>query len=215
MGRPARHQDEIENTREGILHAAGRAFARQGFDTTTIQDIAKEAGYTAPSLYAYFTGKQEIIEALIAAIKGEFKAAFDAEIPTGLAFDGRLGLLFERLAKVAERWGQEASLLLLEFRRSGPAAIKTCQRRAARRDMDAKLLAWLETNVTSPKDLGGRAPEEIAFVLQSLITGSVLPVSRKGMTPHDRFALALQIFLHGIGGERKHMGVGVQVKRGS
>jgi AcrR family transcriptional regulator len=199
MGRRARHQDEIESVREGILHAAGRAFARQGFDATTIHDVAKEAGYTAPSLYAYFKGKQEIIEALITAIQGQFEAAFEAEIPAGLEFAERLGLLFGRLAEVVERW-PETRLLLIEFKRSGQAALRARQRRTARRNMDAKLTEWLKRNVTSPKELGGRAPDEIVFILQSLITGCVLPAIRKGSDPRERFALALHVFLHGIGG---------------
>jgi AcrR family transcriptional regulator len=200
MGRRARHQDEIESVREGILHAAGRAFARQGFDATTIHDVAKEAGYTAPSLYAYFKGKQEIIEALITAIRGQFEAVFEAEIPAGLEFAERLGLLFGRLAEVAERW-PETRLLLIEFKRSGQAAPSARQRRASKRNMDAKLTEWLKKNVTSPADLGGRAPDEIAFVLKSLIMGCVLPAIRKGTTPRERFALALHVFLHGIGGD--------------
>ncbi len=199
MGRRARLQEEIESIREKILHAAGRAFARQGFDATTIHDVAKEAGYTAPSLYAYFKGKQEIIEALIVAIQGQFEAVFETQIPDDLAFAERMGLLFGRLAEVAERW-PETRLLLIEFRRSGQAALRDRQQRTSKRAMDAKLVAWLKKNVTGPRDLGGRAPEEIAFVLKSLIMGCVLPPSRKGTSPRDRFALALHVFLHGIGG---------------
>jgi len=198
MGRPARHQEEIESTREEILHAAGRAFARQGFDATTIQDIAKEAGYTAPSLYAYFKGKQGIIDALVATIRGQFEAAFDSEIPPGLTFGERLALLFERLAEVAERW-PEARLLLLEFKRSGSAALKA-HKRVAKHGMDTRLVDWLKENAASANDLGGRKPEDIAFVLHSLIIGSLLRPSREGSRPRDRFTLALEIFLHGIGG---------------
>jgi AcrR family transcriptional regulator len=199
MGRPARHRQEIENVREDILHAAGRAFARQGFDTTTIHDIAKEAGYTAPSLYSYFKGKQEIIDALVAAIRGQFEAAFDAEIPCHLAFGERLALLFDRLAGVAERW-PEARLLLLEFKRSGPASLKARHKRVAKHGVDARLIEWLKANATSPKDFGGRKPEEIAFVLHSLIIGSVLHACREDWQARERFALSLQVCLHGIGG---------------
>lgn len=199
MGRRARHQEEIESVREAILHGAGRAFARQGFDATTIHDIAQEAGYTAPSLYAYFKGKQEIVEALIAAIRGQFKAALEAEIPAGLAFGDRIGLLFGRLAEVIEHW-PETRLILTEIKRCSHSAVKARQRRAAQRAMDARLIEWLEKSVTSPKDLGGRAPEDVAFVLHGLIIGCVMPASRKEVSPRDRFSLALQVFLHGIGG---------------
>jgi AcrR family transcriptional regulator len=202
MGRKARHQHEIEHVREDILHAAGRAFSRQGFDNVTIHDIAKEAGYTAPSLYAYFKGKQEIVDALMAAIKAEFKGAFDAEIPPGLSFQQRLAFLFERFSEVSERW-PEARLLLFEFKRSGSARFKPHERRAARQGLDARLVDWLRKNATCAKDLAGREPEEVAFIVRSLIIGAFLPgdcESTPSGSLRDRFALALQVCLHGLGG---------------
>src|SRR5580700_9634053 len=63
--RQARQARSAAHTREGMLHAAAQALARHGLEATTMQEIAREAGYTVPSLYAYFNGKQEIIEALL------------------------------------------------------------------------------------------------------------------------------------------------------
>ena len=62
----ARRELELARKREGILMAAARAFARGGYHVTTMQDIAREAGYTPPSLYAYFTGKEQIFGELAA-----------------------------------------------------------------------------------------------------------------------------------------------------
>jgi len=199
VGRPARLQHEIERVREDILHAAGRAFSRQGFDRVTIHDIAKEAGYTATSLYAYYKGKQEIIDALIAALKGSFKGAFAAEVPAGLSFGRRLGFLFERLAEEAERW-PEGRLLMLELHRSGKQHSK---HHPAKPSMDQALVEWLKRNSTGPQDLAGRQPEEIAYVLRSLIVGALFgeaPGQPSSTTLRDRFALALQVCLHGLTG---------------
>ena len=52
--------------RQTILTAARRCFARAGFRGATMQQICKEAGMSAGHLYHYFSGKDAIIEALVA-----------------------------------------------------------------------------------------------------------------------------------------------------
>ncbi len=203
MGRPARHHYEIERVREDILHAAGRAFLRQGFDAVTIHDIAKEAGYTATSLYAYFKGKQEIIDAFVAAVSQTLGAVFDAEIPPGLAFPERLACLFQGFADAADRW-PEARLLGREYRRGSQTRRPTRASRTSSPDMDVKLVDWLKRNMTSPKDLAGKTPEAVAFVLRSLLLGAFFPgefAARPGESSRQHFALVLQVFLYGIRGK--------------
>ncbi len=202
MARPVRCQHEIEHVREDILHAAGRAFSRRGFSRVTIHDIAREAGYTTPSLYAYFKGKQEIIDALYAIMTREFESALDAPIPPTLGFPRRLGSLFERFLDIAERW-PEARPLLLALRRSGLAKLDRAQKCAAKRSIDAKFVHWLKENMTSSRDLGGRKPAEMAPIIRSLIFGAFLAEGSEDArpsTPRNRFTLALQVCLYGITG---------------
>ncbi|MBK4992418.1 TetR/AcrR family transcriptional regulator [Pseudomonas sp. S37] len=47
--------------REAISEAAVALFARQGYQGTTIEQIAKAAGVSAPTVFAYFKSKQEIL----------------------------------------------------------------------------------------------------------------------------------------------------------
>ncbi|MBI5895568.1 MAG: TetR/AcrR family transcriptional regulator [Desulfobacterales bacterium] len=47
--------------REQILRAAEKIFAEKGFQETTISDIAKGAGLSEPTLYEYFSSKEEIL----------------------------------------------------------------------------------------------------------------------------------------------------------
>src|SRR5689334_11777165 len=100
---PQRRVREIAWTREEILDAAERAFARAGFDATTMQDIAKEAGYTVPSLYAYFPSKQEIWIGLLGRLTDELLGVFDEPQPKGLSFRQRIELIVRRHHEITER----------------------------------------------------------------------------------------------------------------
>ena len=47
-----------------ILDAAVRVFARQGFHTCRVSDIADEAGVAYGLVYHYFSSKEEILDTL-------------------------------------------------------------------------------------------------------------------------------------------------------
>jgi TetR/AcrR family transcriptional regulator, fatty acid metabolism regulator protein len=51
-----------EEKRRLILDAAVRVFARRGYHTSRIGDIAEEAGIAHGLLYHYFSGKEEVLE---------------------------------------------------------------------------------------------------------------------------------------------------------
>lgn len=50
------------DTRARIVEAARRCFDRHGFAKTRMDDIAREAGTSRPTIYNYFAGKEEIID---------------------------------------------------------------------------------------------------------------------------------------------------------
>ena len=92
-----------ERAREEILLAAARAIAQTGFAGATMADIAREAGYTVPSLYAYFGSKDQIVEALAAMVSSEVLAAFEEGFPAGLTTGQRVELLLRRLFAMTDR----------------------------------------------------------------------------------------------------------------
>ena len=49
-----------EQSREKILTQATRVFNRQGFRSTTINDLLKATGTTKGNLYFHFAGKEEV-----------------------------------------------------------------------------------------------------------------------------------------------------------
>lgn len=50
-----------ENTRMGIIDAATRLFAEQGYQQTTISEIAKRVGLAEGSIYDHFRGKEDLL----------------------------------------------------------------------------------------------------------------------------------------------------------
>lgn len=56
---------EKGNTKQVILAAALDLFSVQGFEATSMSQIAEAVGIRKPSLYSHFAGKQEILDALV------------------------------------------------------------------------------------------------------------------------------------------------------
>ena len=52
-------------TRQRILEAALSCFMRQGYNSTTMDDIAGESGTSKGTLYWYFKSKEELFESAI------------------------------------------------------------------------------------------------------------------------------------------------------
>ncbi len=54
-----------DDRQQHILNAAAAVITRLGYDKTTMSDIATEAGLSRGTVYLYYTGKQELFEALL------------------------------------------------------------------------------------------------------------------------------------------------------
>jgi len=73
-----------EQSRERILGAALALFARQGYERTSIREIAREAKISQGLMYNYYAGKDELLAAIfargmLAAREGFAPASADAE----------------------------------------------------------------------------------------------------------------------------------------
>lgn len=62
---PKVSEAHLEQRREQILDAAITCFARNGFQRTTMADIAAEAGVSDTLAYRYFEGKSDILETAV------------------------------------------------------------------------------------------------------------------------------------------------------
>jgi AcrR family transcriptional regulator len=65
LPRAARARAGDESGRERVLGAALRLFAKKGYAATTVRDILRAAGVTAPVLYYHFGNKEGVFLALV------------------------------------------------------------------------------------------------------------------------------------------------------
>ena len=64
-------------TRDKILNETLTLFSENGFDGTSVEQIAEKVGIKAPSLYNHFKGKQDILNALIDTTDGKLMSKFE------------------------------------------------------------------------------------------------------------------------------------------
>ncbi|MFP3462391.1 helix-turn-helix domain-containing protein [Arthrobacter globiformis] len=58
-------------TRENIQTVALRLFSEQGYESTSMRQIAEELGFTKAALYYHFKSKEDIVRALMEAMRGQ------------------------------------------------------------------------------------------------------------------------------------------------
>jgi AcrR family transcriptional regulator len=205
-----RRQLEAARKREGILEASGRAFARGGYHATTMQDIAREAGYTPPSLYAYFDSKEQIFLELAALLSREFTSVFDEPLSAKLSLRERLEQLLRQLFEKADRYHHAVTVFLIGGV-AGEAMITRDDRHAS--PPSATLgtgfssvqlfVMWLRKNAKRA-ELGGNRPEELGVALAGLVTAFCIQWLSAGAKTDvaTEVARVTSMFLHGALGER-------------
>jgi AcrR family transcriptional regulator len=75
---PVAHVSAASATRARILDAALELFSEQGFDGTTLQQIADRLGFTKAALYYHFRSKDDLLRALIAPAIAEVDGLLDS-----------------------------------------------------------------------------------------------------------------------------------------
>jgi len=83
------HNSPVNPTRQKIIDAALLCIEKWGVEKISINDIAKQAGVTRPTVYNHFPNKDEIIQAAL--------------LQAGLSFGEKLFKHFNKFEKPAER----------------------------------------------------------------------------------------------------------------
>lgn len=109
-GRPPGGGNPPEHARELLLDAAERSFAQRGYRASTMQVIAREAGYTRAVIYRHFATRDELLDALVVRVTGRNMADIAARMrPT--ADPGEL--VTESLVIVATEVGRDPLLRVI------------------------------------------------------------------------------------------------------
>jgi AcrR family transcriptional regulator len=82
-------KERQEQTREQLVEAAARVFARRGYHGATVDEIAAEAGFTIGALYSNFETKEKLFLAIadrqVETRVSEISAVADAAVEDGEA----------------------------------------------------------------------------------------------------------------------------------
>ncbi len=67
---PTRRERRIQRQQKAIMDAAAGLFAQKGYRSTTTRDIAEAVDIGESTLYGYFSGKKEILQAILSQQAG-------------------------------------------------------------------------------------------------------------------------------------------------
>lgn len=85
MSTRSRNDEEKAQRREALLNAAQAVFFKKGFENTSMDDIASEAGFSRALLYVYFNDKKDIYQSLtirsVRALRDRMLAHVDLNAP--------------------------------------------------------------------------------------------------------------------------------------
>ena len=109
---------EKNNTREEILRVALDLFSVNGYESTSISQIADAVGVKKASIYSHFANKQEIMDTLVEMVLDGYERRSVAAVPHHVGQKiGRVGGADFR-AGVVDDYGGEG-LLGERFKRHG------------------------------------------------------------------------------------------------
>lgn len=203
MARTSRSSTVVMRTREAILDGAMVVFSRQGYHAVTVKDIAAAAGYTAPSLYNYFGGKEEIFAALLERIHGVFLAIFDEPVPSGLLFRQRLELMIRRHIDERRRHTDAFGLFMKMLNTAMPTEELAQWRAEAFATYLDRLTRWI-TEAVGEEDLAVHEPRTLAFHLFGTMIGEharvLLGGDEEEADPQAQTERIVSLFTNGIRG---------------
>ena len=196
---PARSRQEKarEQARRDILLAAAGVFARRGYAASTLAELARAAGFAAPSLYRYFESKEEIFRSLIELMKADLRATFDAPVDAARPLEARLERLISlQIELTRSRRDVMAFLLSSPEVPGGPVALEL---RAGLSIYENSMAAWLERHV-APGELRcplGLAARVLASIGHAFHHAHVTHPD-EGFEPAAEARQVVDLALHGI-----------------
>ena len=192
--RTDRRERTRERSRRDILLASAGVFARRGFASATLAELAEAAGYAPASLYRYFTSKEEIFRNLLELVEGEFAATFEEPVDDGAPLAARLEALLRAQHRLAQ--SRQPVFDLLAQSPSGPAGRALHDPGAGMARYGELLLGWLRRHVRAG-ELHHR-PEDAARAIAGIIFAFHQHQRAAGNVSVEHAALIVELALHGV-----------------
>lgn len=135
---------------EAILHAAWDLVREQGLAGLSMRDLAKRAGTTTPTVYAYFDNKHAIYDAMFSQAMAKFVACLGARSQMRASRD----ILTEGLRRFATFCTSDVTRYQLLFQRTIPGFEPSSESYAhSVRAFDLMLGQLAGVGITDPRDV--------------------------------------------------------------
>jgi len=171
--------DQMDERREAVLKAAYEVFTSYGFRRTTMDDIARAAGMSRPTLYTHFRNKEAIfrtfVETFLGAVTREAQQTIEARtnVAEGLEAFFHAAFIAPFRDLMATPHGMELAGVNAEL--CGDLTERWFE------DLEAILRAWLEKAAADGRlSLGGLRSAVLARLLIDAVEGIKSRGSDKG-----------------------------------
>ena len=192
--------DDYDTKKQSILDSAAALFARKGFDSATMMDVAQACSASKSHLYHYFPAKEDLLFAIvrehITAQAAELTEIVELPLPAEERFSRFVAAFVERSAR-----SRNEHLVLMNDLKFLPDA-----RRKQVRKLETRLVALM---VSLLKEINPElmAPVKVQTPYAMLLFGMVIWTftwyQKSGaISPPELAERISQLFIHGFKGMR-------------
>jgi AcrR family transcriptional regulator len=191
---------EGREARDELLEAALRVFARRGYGQAGVDEIAAEAGYSKGALYWHFSGKEELLAALL---EERIDAPMRERFALLASAPPEQDMSLEATRAFARQLDTEREALLLE-REYWTLAIRDPTLRTRYAERHAELRRDLATAMEArARHLGTpdltMSAEDVARIVMSVIGGLAIDeLIEPGSVPPELLGEALALIYAGL-----------------
>jgi len=201
MKRKERKEKEKAARKKGILSAAQRVFSRKGYEATSMEDIASEAGFGKASLYFYFKGKEEVFLSLIKTGLEEQRSLLKQIMGSQLSNVERLEALVSKLFEHVDQNREFIRIVHSESQKLYATALEKVRSSIIREhEKTMEGIASIIQDGIRSGEFRKIEPAMAAGSLMGIIRSIIFSwFVREEKTPLDRYRpMVMEIFLKGI-----------------
>ncbi len=198
-----RERAQVANSYERVVRAAYKCFERNGIERTSIEDIAREAGVTRPTVYRYFRGKIQIVDLISAEESRKVNAEVRKRLVRGQKFDDLVTDALLLIVRIAvenpyisrilsyREFEAEATFSTSELHRMhrqwwGPLLEHAAERNEVAKDLDIdEILIWLTLSqrmLLTRLESGPMDDEDLRRLIRRFIVEPLLPRIAPGLS---------------------------------
>jgi AcrR family transcriptional regulator len=189
---------ESGSSREQLLEAASRVFARSGYHGASMSEIAAEAGFSKGALYWNFTSKEDLFFALLDELDSHLRVLIHASASAPMDEERQ-----EELSRDLSAVLEDSSDVVRLFHEYSALAVRDPKVAARYASRNARLREELAESACVRHETSGVplaiAPEHLATAMIALVDGlSMQQLTEPDAVPEELFGQILALIEDGM-----------------